>query len=646
MSKQVHSFGPGDVVGGDFRIVGKLAEGGMGVVFKAEQLSTRKLRAVKVMHPSIVGDERMRARFLQEAWVVARLESDHAVDVVAAGVESDSGVMWLAMELLRGETLDQFVARRGPLQLPELRELGIQLRHVLGQAHALGLVHRDLKPENLFVCAPRRSGVPFTVKILDFGIAKLLQESRSLENSQAMGSPLWMAPEQWRPNAPITPAADVWALALVLFFALSGRAYWRASTQQDFAQVVVEVVTAPIEPPSQRARELGADYPALPGFGAWFRHCLSRDPSERYADAELALAALDELFPPPAGGGPVARPSEPARVPLEHAATLTPPGLPVGEAAVRAQPSAPTTVREGAPPAARPSAPGPARPSRPAPAPRPRDELGGVPGGHALAQLWPAIAAPAWRHEDMGRVALALGPLLAEQSAIAPALAGLSEQWRTNRVSAQVRVGGRPAVAAAESALREASSRLGLPEPAVYFRPDERAPLRIESTLPLSFVLGPSLAELRPATVALLGAASAAVQRADLMLRAFVTDPAALRRTIAAALQIAQGRVPRPAAAVLLADLRAELERRPDVLVCLEEHGPGCTDGVIVEWLAGVDCTLARVGVTAVPLLDALDEALAHWPIATVARDAVRRDAAAWLEDPGHAEASAAWRSG
>src|SRR5690606_20960527 len=104
------------------------------------------------------------------------IESDHVVEVVTAGYDEESHAPYLVMELLKGEELADYAARRGPRPLAEVAEILMQAGHALEQAHAQGIVHRDIKPENLFIAESRREGVPFTVKILDFGIAKLVAE--------------------------------------------------------------------------------------------------------------------------------------------------------------------------------------------------------------------------------------------------------------------------------------------------------------------------------------------------------------------------------------------------------------------------------------------------------------------------------------
>jgi serine/threonine-protein kinase len=302
---------PGTIFARDFRVVRKLAEGGMGEVYEVEQLSTRKARALKVMQFALLGDERQRERFLQEAHIASGIESDHVIEVVSAGVDEDSGAPWLALELLRGVTLSERLTR-GPLPLDDAREVFRQLRHALGQAHAMGLVHRDLKPENVFIATARRSGVPFTVKLLDFGISKWVQEHCvPAINSQVIGSPFWMAPEQLEAGARIVPATDVWALGLMAFAVLTGRFYWRSvqGPEASVGSAFVEVLTLPLDRASARAREFGCDVTLPEGFDAWFARSVARAPEERFADAERCLAALDGVLAPNAHPPTVTRDS-------------------------------------------------------------------------------------------------------------------------------------------------------------------------------------------------------------------------------------------------------------------------------------------------------------------------------------------------
>ncbi len=285
----------------DYRVIEPLAEGGMGAVYLVEQASTGKRRALKVMQPSLVANARSRDRFAHEARVGARIASTHIVEVMGAGVDDATGAPWLAMELLDGEDLAALSRRRGPLPYDEVRALLSQACHALAAAHAVGVVHCDLKPENLFVARSQQVGVPFVVKVLDFGIARLMQEGKAaVTMTTAIGSPLWMAPEQTTAGAQVSPATDVWALGLVAFSLLTGRSYWRAANVEPEAFNVMaqllELMTSALEGASARSLSLGG--PALPpAFDAWFARCVARDPGARFAEAGAAFAALAETSP-------------------------------------------------------------------------------------------------------------------------------------------------------------------------------------------------------------------------------------------------------------------------------------------------------------------------------------------------------------
>ena len=289
------SLEAGMVVGGDFRVDSRLREGGMGQVWVAEQLSLGRKRALKVMRHELLADAKLRERFILEARVGATIDSDHIVEVVAAGIDEKLGVPWLAMELLEGSDLEAAIAARGGLPPQEIAELACQLGHALAAAHAVGVVHRDLKPENVFLARSRRSGdALFDVKVLDFGLAKLVEGALATSGQSALiGKPLFMAPEQTEVSRAATSAIDVWALGLIFYRALTGRYFWRSAREgaQTITSVMREVLFDPIPAASARADEDGvATLP--PGFDAWFARCLSREPGLRFADGGEACAAL------------------------------------------------------------------------------------------------------------------------------------------------------------------------------------------------------------------------------------------------------------------------------------------------------------------------------------------------------------------
>ncbi len=293
----------GVVFAGDFRIVRRIARGGMGTVYEAEQLSTGRRRALKILHRAQALDERQRQRFLQEARITSRIESEHIVDVMVAGADGSTGTFWIAMEFLDGETLAERMLRVGPgTPLPDSESWRIltQLSRGLARAHAQGVVHRDLKPANVFLA----KGDPFTVKLLDFGIAHLLDDD--VDSSEGpLGTPLWMAPEQAR-RGEITPTADIWAAGLLGFRLFAGRSYWLSARKPvvEMSGLLAEMLDRPLPRASDRAEVLGCTRRLPDGFDGWFARCVARDPGLRFRSADEMAIALQTIVPE-AGAVPV-----------------------------------------------------------------------------------------------------------------------------------------------------------------------------------------------------------------------------------------------------------------------------------------------------------------------------------------------------
>jgi TPR repeat protein/tRNA A-37 threonylcarbamoyl transferase component Bud32 len=328
------TFGPGTVFARDFTIVRLLSEGGMGAVYVVQQNSTGAQRALKLMHRELVREPRLRERFEQEARVGARIESEHVVQVIAAGIDDASGTPWLAMELLQGQDLAALIEQRGPLPAAEVREIFAQLTHAIAAAHRVGIVHRDLKPENVFVGVSHREGVAQMVKVLDFGIAKVVAEAKAT-TTQALGTPIWMAPEQTEAGRRITPATDVWPLGLIAFRMLTGKHFWVSANSHEATPTMVlrEAILDPIVPASARAHEYGRAACLPPGFDAWFAGCVARPVEARFQDAGaardafarmLAAAPTAQAFTPP--GHPPPGFSPPAFTPT--VAAPPPPRMP------------------------------------------------------------------------------------------------------------------------------------------------------------------------------------------------------------------------------------------------------------------------------------------------------------------------------
>lgn len=284
---------PSSVFASTYRIERHLKSGGMGSVYVATHLGTGRLRALKVMQLGLLESEVERARFVQEARIGATIRSAHVVDVLDSGVDEALGLPYIAMELLEGEDLATYVAREGPRPLAEARRIAIELGHALGHAHAVGVVHRDLKPENLFLAASHVAGGGRVLKVLDFGIAKVLGDSA--RTTAGVGTPLWASPEQLM-RGHVGPWTDVWAVGLVFFWLLTGRSYWKtvdASGSGNVVEVLQEITSPTMVPSEQRAAELGFSLP--PALAEWLDRCLSRDPRGRFPDGGTALEAFAAL---------------------------------------------------------------------------------------------------------------------------------------------------------------------------------------------------------------------------------------------------------------------------------------------------------------------------------------------------------------
>jgi phosphate transport system substrate-binding protein len=290
----------GAVIGGGYRVVRPLAEGGMGTVYEAEQIATGARRALKVMHGQFVRDEGLRARFVREARLAASIPSEHVAQVLDAGQDEPTGSLYIVLELLEGTTLSREIRRRGAFAWSDVLEILRQLTHALAAAHALGIVHRDLKPANVFLSRSRHAGMSMVVKVLDFGIAKAIADAGAESTGTMLGTPAWMAPEQTQLEEDVGPQADVWALGLLAFSLLTGKHFFQSANARGTATAVImrEVVLDPIVPASVRAAQLGCADHLPPDFDAWLARCVDRQASRRFPEAGSAYGALARLEAP------------------------------------------------------------------------------------------------------------------------------------------------------------------------------------------------------------------------------------------------------------------------------------------------------------------------------------------------------------
>jgi serine/threonine-protein kinase len=311
-------LGPGTLFASDFEIRELIAEGGMGMVYAATDRLTGEACALKVLLPELVADEETRRRFAQEARIGVAIDSPHVPRVTRAGIDEATGMPWIAMELLHGQDLHAYVKQRGPLPREEAADILDQLGSALAAAHAKGLVHRDLKPQNVFL---ERGPGGLRVKLLDFGVAKIIDVKRSAgTGTAAIGSPLWMAPEQTSAGGRISPATDVFAYGLLAFYVLTGRIYWRSAHDgRSIGGLMRELFVDEPEPASSRARAVAPGIELPPGFDAWLARTLCRDASRRFANGGEASRALGPVFRDPNAA-------------MGYASTMEVPALVVGSA--------------------------------------------------------------------------------------------------------------------------------------------------------------------------------------------------------------------------------------------------------------------------------------------------------------------------
>jgi eukaryotic-like serine/threonine-protein kinase len=291
---------------GRYHVENVLGGGGMALVYRAHDEELDRPVAIKVLADNLAADEAFRRRFLREARLAASLAHPNVVRVYDSG-EAD-GRPFIIMEYVEGETLADVLSRRGRLSPTEAVELALQVCSGLEHAHRAGLVHRDIKPQNLLI---RGDG---TVKIVDFGIARSAQGTRLTETGSVLGTAAYLAPEQAL-GEEVTPAADVYALGVVLYELLAGRT---PHTPETLTQFLVRGQEQPIP----ELRELAPEVPeALEDV---VMRCLARMPEYRPSSAAALAADLTATSAelPTAALGPDAaaeaetetRPTGPTRV--------------------------------------------------------------------------------------------------------------------------------------------------------------------------------------------------------------------------------------------------------------------------------------------------------------------------------------------
>jgi serine/threonine protein kinase len=264
---------------GPYRVLKVLGAGGMGVVFEAEDIQLKRRVALKVMPPSRAANETARRRFLREAQVTAAIEHEHIVAIHQVG--EDRGLPYLAMQLLKGEPLDERLDREPQLPMREVLRLGREIARGLAAAHRQGLIHRDIKPANIWLEAGDQH-----VKILDFGLVRaVVDDAQVTQTGMLVGTPAYMSPEQTR-NQPMDPRSDLFSLGTLLYRVSTGRQPFQAT---DTIATLMAVATAQPPPPHEWNPEVPQPLSRL------ILQLLSKDPNDRPASARAVVETIEAI---------------------------------------------------------------------------------------------------------------------------------------------------------------------------------------------------------------------------------------------------------------------------------------------------------------------------------------------------------------
>jgi len=294
---------PGDITGAilarKYRLVRRIGSGGMGAVYEAAADQAPGRFAIKILHPEFVEDRDILARFTEEGRTSERLVHPNIVRVFETGTAED-GRPFIAMELLEGVPLGAYTQGGGRVPPAQAVTILQGMLAGLAAAHAQGIVHRDLKPDNIFLARDARG--QFIVKILDFGIAKVMDAAggmgKKTSTGMLLGTPAYMSPEQIKTAKDVDGRADLWSAGVMFYEMLTGRPCFPAPTEYARLAAVINTTPMPVEQID----------PSLARLGPFVARALQKDREQRYPSAlEMgrALAAL--------GGAP-----EPSQQPLSR----------------------------------------------------------------------------------------------------------------------------------------------------------------------------------------------------------------------------------------------------------------------------------------------------------------------------------------
>ncbi|HQB44705.1 MAG TPA: serine/threonine-protein kinase, partial [Polyangiaceae bacterium] len=273
-----------------------LGEGGMGAVFSAEGTNGQERRAIKILHPEFVNEPQILRRFFAEAYAAQQLQHPNVAKVFEHA-QAEDGSPYLVMELLEGIALSEYVQPGKPIPIAQAAPIVYGVLQALMAAHARNIIHRDLKPDNIFL-VPDQHG-RYSVKVLDFGIAKVMDAAGGMatktRTGMMLGTPGYMSPEQIRDAKSVDHRADLWAVGVMFYEMVTGQEAFDAPT--DFAKLTA-VLTQDPRPISQVA-------PHLVGWDDFFRRAVARDVAARFSSADDMARVLLATARALAGAAPL-----------------------------------------------------------------------------------------------------------------------------------------------------------------------------------------------------------------------------------------------------------------------------------------------------------------------------------------------------
>ncbi len=269
----------GEILDGRYRIIERISQGAMGVVYRAVRTNLDRQVAIKVMHVALPDAMKVRERFEREAQVMARLDHPHCVSIIDYGLHDNKP--YVVMELVRGRSLHELLVEQKRLEIPRAVDVMRQILSGLAHAHEQGIIHRDIKPGNIMVTPKAPLGLH--VRLLDFGLARIAEGSSSISNGVAVGTPSYMAPEQCR-GEPVDVTVDIYACGVVLFEMLTGR---KPLTSPD---PITTIKMQMEQAPPKLADVTPGDYGALEDIVA---RALEKAPEARFPSAIAMSEALD-----------------------------------------------------------------------------------------------------------------------------------------------------------------------------------------------------------------------------------------------------------------------------------------------------------------------------------------------------------------